>query len=341
MGVLGSLTGRDEIDAEQVASYQAALEQISAQDRVNGFDVRNLDHRLVFVAFDGTSSDRAKLNAELTNPAILERMVSQNEQIHSSYVHGVGTRCQTLLHSVVEMATGFGTEQRAEMAYRNFVSQVQNWHEQNPSIEPHLVTTGFSRGVGSQRHFANLVEDYGVANRECTDFLIAPGQVKQDFMLMFDGVVTGQERAIDMPIPISVQSTLHLVAADEKRKLFDLSSTLDPINPTQSARLEIELPGRHSDVGGGVPYGGLSARALQLGIHALEQHNVPLQALPEHYLSQSDQLSLTSNNRFLPFNFESSERQIDQFSDRQLGPQFEPDEALDRACDLSPMDVGT
>lgn len=326
--------GRDATPQE-LAQYGVIAEQITELPSVGTYNSNDDAHRLMLISFDGTSGDREGRGDTHTNPDILEQLVQENERVSAMYVHGVGTRAATPIHGLFEMATGSGTEQRAEMAYREFVTEVQQWHDQDPNIEPHVVTTGFSRGVGSQRHFANLVEDHGVANKECTGFLIEPGQVKQDLMLMYDGVVTGQERVLDLPIPQSVVSSVHLVAAHEKRALFDSASIVDPLYPDQVGRLEVEVPGHHVDSGGDYDYGGLSARTLELGVLALQKNHVPIVDLPEQYQSQDGRVDLTANNSILPFNWESSKREVDHYSDETLGPKLNDHDALEQGCSLN------
>ncbi len=336
MGAIGSARAGRDATASELAAFQVVAEQITQQPRDGAFNPHDPNHRLMVIAFDGTSSDRLKRGNTHTNPDIMEQLVKESPQVSAMYVHGVGTRSVTPVHSLVEMATGLGTEQRAEFAYREFVNSVQQWHAINPFSEPHIITAGYSRGVGSQRHFANLVEDHGVANKDCTGFLIEPGQVKQDLMFMFDGVITGQESVLDLPIPQSVLSGVHLVAADEKRIFFDSASIIDPLYPDQAGRLEVAVPGFHVDVGGDADYGGISARSLELGVLALQQNGVPLAGLPEQYQASDERVALTENNSILPFNWEADARAIDQYSDPQRGPSLADDEALAQGCSVSP-----
>ena len=334
MGSIGREHTQRKATADEMAQYTDIQSQLS-QQAFNGYDANNPNHRLLVIAFDGTSSDRQEKDVIHTNPDILEQLVLTNDRVSSMYVHGVGTRSSTPIHSVYEMATGVGSEARAKQAYREFVTEVHEWRDANPNAEPHLITTGFSRGVGSQRHFANLVEDHGVPNKECTAFLIEPGQVKQDLLFMYDGVVTGQEAVLDLPIPQSVGVSIHLVAQEEDRAAFDLASSIDPLRPETPGRHEFMVPGFHVDSGGDVSYGGLSARTLEIGIETLTRSGVPLEELPPRFAAQDELTSITEPNRIVPLNWKFGERETDHFSDSSPGPNPEHDAMLDQGCSLS------
>ena len=131
--------GRDATPQE-LAQYGVIAEQITELPSVGTYNLNDDAHRLMLISFDGTSGDREGRGDTHTNPDILEQLVQENERVSAMYVHGVGTRAATPIHGLFEMATGSGTEQRAEMAYREFVTEVQQWHDQDPNIEPHVVT---------------------------------------------------------------------------------------------------------------------------------------------------------------------------------------------------------
>ena len=335
MGVLGGSRDSRSATPEELDQYADISLQLARLSKDGIYNPSDPNHRLMVIAFDATRSDRLDAKTGHTNPDILEQLVETNDRVSTFYVHGVGTRADTPLHSVYEMATGVGSEARAVQAYREFVTEVRDWHAQSPASEPHVITTGFSRGVGSQRHFANLLEDHGVPNSDCSGYLIAPGQVKQDLMFMFDGVVTGQEHVLDLPIPLSVATSVHLVAQEEGRAAFDLASTIDPLRPDQPGRLEFMVPGFHVDAGGDTQYGGLSARTLELAVESFKQNGVPMQPLPEQFQAQENSIQLTAPNRIMPFNWEFGDRDVDLFIDPDPGPKRDQERSLDQGCALS------
>lgn len=335
MGRISSGIGSRDASASEIELYAEHSQTLAQWPIGDRYDPQNESDYLIVIAFDATRSDRQSRGTSHTNPDILEQLVQPSERVASFYQHGVGTRSTTLLHSAYEMASGKGSLDRAEQAYREFVSEVRHWHQLDPNIEPHLVTVGFSRGVGSQRHFANMVEDFGVPNVSCNGYLIEPGAVQQDLMLMFDGVVAGQEQVLDLPIPDGVDRAVHLVAQDEARAAFDLASIIDPLRPDKANRFELTVPGYHGDSGGEEIYGGLSARSLQLGLQLFAANDVPMNELPAQFHVQSDNTAKHEPNSLFPFNWELGARQIDHYPDQHVGPKLDQEASLEQGCDAA------
>jgi Uncharacterized alpha/beta hydrolase domain (DUF2235) len=129
---------------------------------------------------------------------------------------------------------------------------------------------GFSRGAAAARHFANevLKQESGAlapllkqkSIPWAPDFAWAQGRVRLKVIGLFDTVAAvggftdfGSVRdAVNCRVnlflpPGSAQQVLHLVAEDELRRHFALNSV------APDWLKEIELPGAHSDIGGGYP----------------------------------------------------------------------------------------
>jgi hypothetical protein len=133
---------------------------------------------------------------------------------------------------------------------------------------------GFSRGAAAARSFASrlndLVGNVGTEDekrmvRLKKDYLyeaVFEGtKIKVRFMGLFDtvssfnpglGLAPGKEFANDvkelgLDIPACVSKVVHLVAADEYREYFALTTVLS----AGHKGMEILLPGAHSDIGGG------------------------------------------------------------------------------------------
>ena len=190
---INSTPERDATTGE-LAQYTAVNTAIEQLDVTNTYDISNDNHRLFFYSFDGTGNDREVPGEIFTNPAIIETLVPiNNNDIYSNHEPGVATRNESLIDYYTEAITGEGSEERENLAYDRLVDEVHNWYAENPDIEVHVSTAGFSRGTGSQRHFANLVDEYGIPSPDGEGFLIEPGGVHQDVMLVYDSVVTGQE----------------------------------------------------------------------------------------------------------------------------------------------------
>lgn len=153
------LTPERDATQEELRQYETAREKIKKLDTSGTYDASDPNQKLFFVSFDGTRNDRDSSDTEEihTNPALLQEMVPNTGKVISEYIHGVGTRTENLIEETNECSTGAGSVGRAEDAYDKFTHQVIKWHDKNPDIEVHVSTAGFSRGTGSQRHFANLV----------------------------------------------------------------------------------------------------------------------------------------------------------------------------------------
>ena len=220
---------------------------------------------------------------------------------------------------------------RAELAYEQISEQVQFWYSEDPTIEVHVSTIGVSRGTGSQRHLANLLDDRGILNSSGDAYLIEPEWVHQDLIFAFDSVVKGQENILNLGIPDTVKNTVHLTAADENRINFDLASVIDPANPDDPGLLETPVPGAHMDVGGIYDYDGLSARSLALGYLALGNSGVPLEEIPDDYQPNPDNTTIhDSGDLFNPANWEWGEREVEVYEN--------PERTLDDSDGLSSND---
>lgn len=291
MGTTTDLTPERDATQEELRQYEAAREKIKKLDTSGTYDASDPNQKLFFVSFDGTRNDRDSSDTEEihTNPALLQEMVPNTDKVISEYIHGVGTRTDNLIEEGNECRTGAGSVERAEDAYDKFVHQVVIWQKETPDIEVHVSTAGFSRGTGSQRHFANLLHLHGVPDPDGDGYLIPPGGVHQDVMLMYDSVVTGQEDTLLLGIPPSVVG-VHLTADHENRLNFDSASIVDPLYLNDPGILQFGLPGSHSDVGGNYGYNGLSARSLALGHELLQLMGVSIEEIPKENLFHSDDI---------------------------------------------------
>ena len=314
---------------QELQQYETVREQIRQLDTSDTFDSTDPNQRLFFVSFDGTRNDRESNDPGNihTNPDLLQKQVPRSDTIESIYIPGVATRNDSLGEEIYESAFGVGSKARALRAYEELKTQVQEWHDENPNIEIHISTAGFSRGTGSQRHFANLVHERGIPDPDGDGYLIPPGDVHQDVMLMYDSVVTGQEDVLNLSIPSSVANAVHFTADHENRTSFDSATIVDRFNPDDSGILEAGLPGSHSDLGGNWNYGGLSARSLDLGHELLELMGVPVSDIPEVY-------GIDENNTLIHdsgiFDFDSAKDALFslgnwEFGDREIYSSGNPD----------------
>jgi len=320
----------------RIAELQSLLK---SQHQTSGFDESNPGHRLFFYAFDGTGNDRDKTfdTGRRTNPDILQELLPWTETIRSEYRSGVGTDG---VPDKLNYPGGGGAAERAEEAYDKFREQAQAWHKEDPDADIYVSLAGFSRGSGSARHFANLVYERGVPAEDAQatralagyerngrdmvpvyettydEYVVPPGEVKLDTMVLYDTVVTGQTRSLKLDIPPTQNlKVLHLTANDELRDQFDLASVIDPDKEFDPRLYEFGLPGAHSDLGGGYEDNWLSARYLELGHAFLRQNGVPVRDIPDDYHVSPDAIGLVHDPDKLYFTTFGS-RQI-SYSDNE------------------------
>src|SRR5690606_11412994 len=160
--------------------------------------------------------------------------------------------------------------------------------------ERNIALFGSGRGAASAWRLATILVEQGIPNPR------HPGQpfrVGHDFRIrflgLFDAQTTGAIASASSalphlaPLPPSVESALHLIAAHERRADYDLQSlrrTADtPLLPQHQERL---CPGQHGDVTGSYAQGELGRRneLARIPLHqmltAALQQEVPLLSLP-------------------------------------------------------------
>ena len=212
--------------------------------------VFNIDdeRQVSFFIFDGTWND--KDNGEPnTVPAKLHHQLiqSQDHRVKTHYYHGVGTRT-TFIKELSEGVTGNGAEERAIQALDELKAQTEK-----TGIAPHVYSIGFSRGAASARHFLNLVDDYYFQEKSfhsSENLLFSKPRL---YSMLFDTVATGQLDNLRLEIPLSTMSVIHFVATSEERTHFPITRINVPTNDLiiEETIVEVDLPGVHSDIGGG------------------------------------------------------------------------------------------
>lgn len=200
------------------------------------------------------------------------------QAFRSIYVSGVGTRSGGRDCILSGMGLGRGSTgvlAKVGRAIDKLEGVLRDFSDDNPDCfvgTLELDLFGFSRGAAAARHFANQVllgsqgELGPVLERRrlslAPGFSARHGDLRIKVIGLFDTVAAvgslhdlgnvRDARNHDLHLylpPGCAQQVLHLVAADEQRRNFSLSS----IQPGWSQ--EILVPGTHSDVGGGYrPY---------------------------------------------------------------------------------------
>lgn len=313
------LTPAREATKQELQTYISAQKILREITIENAFNQNNEKHFLFIAAFDGTGNERANRDKNYTNVALLEELISEknsnNSQIASIYFPGVATGDIPLSKRLYESITGDGSIQRAEKAFLELEQRTRIWKKQHSDCQIHIITLGFSRGTGSQRHFANMLDTHTLQD-ETGATLIAKEQLHQDLMLLFDSVITGQEDALQVGIAKSVKKAVHIIAGNENRIKFDLASIIDPYNLTDKDVYEIELPGAHIDIGGQYAYddpeqeNGLSLRVLNLARELLVNFGVPIETIAPRFNIEQAGIDIQDSGKFGLHNIEFGLREI-------------------------------
>lgn len=208
----------------------------------------NPNLRVFVVNFDGTWNDKDDVppgeSSTIVAKLYEDSAAFNSPTFESHYVSGVGTRTSKM-KSLWEGATGAGCKDRAEAMHDLLKATADRWRQENPNVEIHVHTTGFSRGAASSLHFLNLVDEFGACSRTADAYQrqaidacsIGPGKVKSSAML-FDVVATGQEKVLKLTVPPTTQSVLHLTAGGEERRHFKLVSLGDDRYDKMGKRIE-------------------------------------------------------------------------------------------------------
>jgi uncharacterized protein (DUF2235 family) len=215
------------------------------------------------VFFDGTGNNEINDFAqwgdkEPTNITKLYLLYPQNPEWHISarYIEGVGTKAHEK-DSDIDMAIAYTIGDKVRQA----LDRAQLFFRDYPNAPIGILDVfGFSRGAAAARHFVNEVQRL---NKIDPKHFGGP-QLQIRFLGLFDTVGSigipgdnsqtlydGESFILDVN-PNAVQHVFHLTARHEQRKYFPLSSILTAPGQSPAPHFEeVEIPGAHSDVGGG------------------------------------------------------------------------------------------
>ncbi|MBB1336076.1 MULTISPECIES: T6SS phospholipase effector Tle1-like catalytic domain-containing protein, partial [unclassified Pseudoalteromonas] len=218
------------------------------------------------VFFDGTGNNR--LNDiqdstdanEPTNVVKLFELYPFQKYQSRYYVEGIGTKANES-DSTLDMGLAFSFDERIR---ETLVTTVQFFKEYSKMSIGFLDVFGFSRGAAQARAFVNQVNAIYKNNPHYW------GGIKPviRFVGLFDSVASiggdgdnnhsefYANNELDYPVNLHLASSsagfvMHLAAFDEKRDKFPLSSLRTRNKQLLKNQQEIELPGVHSDIGGG------------------------------------------------------------------------------------------
>jgi hypothetical protein len=264
--------------AADLATYDAAREQL-AQLRVPLLHpAGNADSRLFVMGFDGTGNDMGQQPRQnWTNVALLHDQLRERQRndpsIGAGYVSGPGTQ-EGFVARTRDLISGRSFESRVEEGYKQFIDQAAVWLEENPKADIRLMANGFSRGAEQAAAFTRLVHERGIQNPDGAAYernaageitsvrytrppLVAPGEVAQA-ALLYDPVATGEPEKHDRRLPPSVLSVVQITARNEPRDQFPSTEHVAPGLSADRRSVNMSTAGVHSNIGASYTRNGLS-----------------------------------------------------------------------------------
>ncbi|SDO53115.1 phospholipase effector Tle1 domain-containing protein [Pseudomonas jinjuensis] len=254
---------------------------------------------------EGTQTNVARLyeldTAKGTNLALNSGHVPQQYDAHERsgqsekvYFDGVGSQAGITPRSVLEGGTGLGGQERIDQAYDAIVA----FHNKYPDQKVDVNIVGFSRGAAQARALANEFIERGVPKldaqgRATGDYLIPPGRAHVNKLGIFDTVASfgnaysDVHLGKDLAIGKNIDSTTHLVAMNEYRDTFRLTSALR--NDDNSRIEELRFAGAHSQVGGGYRNDVLAAGPLAVMYDRLQAAGIELQPMRQEDVQRVEQ----------------------------------------------------
>jgi len=215
----------------------------------------------------------------------------QSEKV---YFDGVGSQKGNSLAAAWEGATGAGGQERIDQAYDAIVA----FHNKYPDEKVDVNIVGFSRGAAQSRALANEFVERGVPKLDeqgnaTGEFLIPPGQAHVNKLGIFDTVASYGNAMSDthlgknLEVGKNVDSTTHLVAMNEYRDTFRLTSALR--NDDNSRIEEQKFPGAHSQVGGGYKDDVLAAGPLAVMYDRLQSAGIEMKPMQQEDVYRIEQ----------------------------------------------------
>lgn len=228
------------------------------------------------VFFDGTGNNRQNVLTGLSSngPSNVDRLLrlyprdlteyapcgSPRRRVKRLYVEGIGT-LSGRDDDGIGSGTGAGSRGVEARVYRACTAIGRMVDEMSPRVEPEEVILdvfGFSRGAAAARYFVNCFRQGYIKYLKYYVFpqhasLPKGRKVRIRFIGIFDTVAAiglnannANNGAVNVHLKAaSADSIFHITAADEFRHNFSLNRN------TPGGGATVELPGAHSDIGGG------------------------------------------------------------------------------------------
>jgi Ca2+-binding RTX toxin-like protein len=253
-----------------------------------------------FVAFDGTLNNKDNPNLSPTNVEKILLLVRGSPALKDKreYYPGPGTQGNQI-NNKLDSWFGYSMDETAEKAYTELLRWAQTQFTTDPQTNVRLSGVSFSRGGGSHTAFLNLVQEGGIPDTSTAVFgedpqtgtrivvgyqkyWVQPSQVDLGSHVVFDRVVAGARfDASVTQLPANADlDILSITSRDENRYVFALDSLQQKHIPDLRVQ-EIQVPGVHSDVGGGYWDSGISNYTLQAAYQWLQASGTPMRPLSD------------------------------------------------------------
>lgn len=155
--------------------------------------------------------------------------------------------------STIGAATGslsHGMDKKLSRAFEMIVENVKANFTRGTTLNIKLDVFGFSRGASEARYFIQPWERRFLYEQLWTNGY-PDCQISILFLGLFDTVLSNLIKGYNLSLPQDIKKVVHLVAADEYREYFPVTSIKEKGKKLRSDYIEIVLPGAHSDIGGG------------------------------------------------------------------------------------------
>lgn len=202
------------------------------------------------------NKDEVSFQNGYSNVGILERynFRDPDQRKLSIYIEGIGTednKGDSLIGSAIGMGST-GIPAKVKKGINSMCTEIYRMVDPKTEyIEKIEVDAfGFSRGAAAARNFIHLAQDAAAKQLQ-----VAKTKVKYRFVGLFDTVssyglsFSNDTEDLGMAIGGNAKKVVQLTAADEHRKVFSLTNIESSIKA--GIGYELELPGAHSDIGGG------------------------------------------------------------------------------------------
>ena len=246
----------------------------------------------VGVAFDGTDNDRVRdePSGEETNVARMEKLYGSNRkdvEFERTYIKGVGTDggldnfCLTI---------GCGITKKQNEA-KGFIEGIANNKKHEKTLFFPVDVMSFSRGATTGSDFINRIDNEDSYNQG----VFARSHMMFDPVGSYGAPGNGVDVRMDLRTPYNFSTPKNVIAIqinakNESRNLFDLQE-LRMSNgqvPNPKNHIVIDLPGAHSDGGGGYKdKQDMALYAMDLMVNNAESFGIEFNDIPANQAPSS------------------------------------------------------